>query len=281
MGGIVSVVTGLGSTIGEALVNSPIPDIISMTGSLKVGQSIMRAAAAHMTKVSLELGGKAPVIVMDDCDMDATVQAIVDSRVIYTGQVCNCAERLYVQESIYDTFMEKLVEKMKSCVVGDPFDETSNLAGLVNQAQYDKVCGMVDRAKEQGAKALCGGEPLSAVGYKYPPTILVNVQQDWEIMQNEIFGPVLPVMTFKTFDEALALANDCQYGLASSVFTNNYKYIERARTELLFGETYINRFHFEGIQGFHAGWRKSGIGGEDGKHGLLEYLSTKVIYVQR
>mmetsp|Transcript_17425 Transcript_17425/g.20881 ORF Transcript_17425/g.20881 Transcript_17425/m.20881 type:complete len:219 (+) Transcript_17425:3-659(+) len=218
---------------------------------------------------------------MDDCDVDATVQAIVDSRVIYSGQVCNCAERLYVQESIYETFVDKLVACMKDCQVGDPFDEKSNLGGLINQAQFDKVCGMVNRAKEQGAEALCGGDPISAEGYKYPPTILVNVKQDSEIMQHEIFGPVLPVMKFETFDDALALANDCQYGLASSLFTNNYKYIERVRTELLFGETYINRFHFEGIQGFHAGWRKSGIGGADGKHGLLEYLSTKVIYVQR
>ena len=117
--------------------------------------------------------------------------------------------------------------------------------------------------------------------YHYAPTILADVRQNSEIMQKEIFGPVLPVAKFETFDEALQLANDSDYGLASSLFTNDYRYIERARTELLFGETYINRFHFEAIQGFHAGWRQSGVGGADGKHGLMEYLNTKVVYVQQ
>eukprot|EP00565_Helicotheca_tamesis_P005659 CAMPEP_0185723562 /NCGR_PEP_ID=MMETSP1171-20130828/365_1 /TAXON_ID=374046 /ORGANISM="Helicotheca tamensis, Strain CCMP826" /LENGTH=434 /DNA_ID=CAMNT_0028391283 /DNA_START=327 /DNA_END=1631 /DNA_ORIENTATION=- len=280
--GVLSILTGYGSTIGEALTNSPVPDIISMTGSTAVGQQIMANAAKHMTKVSLELGGKAPVIVMEDCDLDKTVDAIVASRVIFTGQVCNCAERVYVQSSIYDKFLEKLVAKMESCEVGAPRDEPAPACcGFVSKAQLDKVVGMVDRAKEAGAKVHCGGSAIDGPGYRYSPTVLTNVDQKSEIVQKEVFGPVLPVMSFDTFDEALELANDCEYGLSSSLFTNDYRLIERARTELLFGETYINRFHFEAIQGFHAGWRKSGLGGADGKHGLLEYLSTKVVYVQQ
>jgi len=121
---------------------------------------------------------------------------------------------------------------------------------------------------------------IEGAGYRFKPTVLTGAAQSSEIVQEEIFGPVIPVLKFGTFDEALALANDSEYGLASSIFTENYRFIERARNELLFGETYVNRFHFEAMQGFHAGWRKSGIGGADGKHGLMEYFNTKVVYVQ-
>jgi lactaldehyde dehydrogenase/glycolaldehyde dehydrogenase len=190
--------------------------------------------------------------------------------------------RLYVQKSVYDVFLKKLTEKMNACKIGAPMDEPApDFCGLVSKQQLDKVSGMVERAKEAGAKVLCGGHAIEGPGYRYAATILVDVEQSSEIMQKEVFGPVLPVMSFETFDEALALANDSEFGLTSSLFTNDYRLIERARTELLFGETYINRFHFEAIQGFHAGWRKSGIGGADGKHGLMEYLATKVIYVQQ
>lgn len=279
--GTLAILTGYGTTIGEALCKSPIPGIISMTGSLETGKAIMRNAAENMTKVSLELGGKAPAIVMEDCDLDAAVEAIVASRVIYSGQVCNCAERAYVQASVYDAFVSKLKEKMEASVVGGPFDSPApDCCGLVSKTQLDKVKGMVDRAVSSGATVLCGGHVMDGPGYRYAPTVLADMNQGDEIMQAEIFGPVLPVLRFDKFDDALALANDSEFGLASSLFTNDYRLIERARTELLFGETYINRFHFEAIQGFHAGWRKSGVGGADGKHGLLEYLSTKVVYVQ-
>jgi len=283
--GLISLVTGYGTTIGEALCQSPIPDIISLTGSVATGQAVMRNAATNMTKVSLELGGKAPCIVMDDADIDLAVDAIVSSTIIFSGQVCNCAERAYIQSSIYDTFLEKLVAKMSSSKCGDPHNDDSAYGSMISAEHLAKIQGMVQRAVEKdGATILCGGKidvaDEKSKGYFYQPTVLVDVKQDSEIMQKEIFGPILPVTKFETFDDALAMANDCEYGLASSLFTNDYRFIERARTELLFGETYINRFHFEAIQGFHAGWRKSGIGGADGKHGLLEYLSTKVIYVQ-
>mmetsp|Transcript_35116 Transcript_35116/g.69219 ORF Transcript_35116/g.69219 Transcript_35116/m.69219 type:complete len:484 (+) Transcript_35116:115-1566(+) len=278
--GVVSVVTGYGATIGEALCSSPVPGIISMTGSVATGQAIMRNAAQHMTKVSLELGGKAPCIVMDDCRLDEAVDAIVSSRVIYSGQVCNCAERVYVQEGIYDAFLEKFVAKMKASVCGAPDEEGAEFCSLISSDHREKVRGMVDRAVAAGAVVECGGNVIEGEGYRFKPTVLTGAAQSSEIVQKEIFGPVIPVLKFGTFDEALALANDSEYGLASSIFTENYRFIERARNELLFGETYVNRFHFEAMQGFHAGWRKSGIGGADGKHGLMEYFNTKVVYVQ-
>jgi len=278
--GVVSVVTGYGSTIGEALCTSPIPDIISMTGSVATGQKIMRNAATNMTKVSLELGGKAPCIVMDDARLDDAVDAIVASRIIYSGQVCNCAERVYVQEGVYDAFLKKFVSKMAASVCGAPSDEGAEFCSLISGDHRDKVYGMVQRAVAAGATLECGGNPIDGPGYRFEPTVLTGTAQDSEIVQQEVFGPVMPVMKFGTFDEALTLANDSEYGLASSIFTENYRLIERARNELLFGETYVNRFHFEAMQGFHAGWRKSGIGGADGKHGLMEYFNTKVVYVQ-
>lgn len=279
--GVINVVTGEGNTIGQALVDSNIPGIISMTGSVATGQRIMRTASQHMTKLSLELGGKAPCLVMADADLEQTVNDIWGSRQLYTGQICNSPERVYVHESVQDEFLERLVKKAESTNVGaQPDAEGADMCGLVNPAQLDKVSGMVQRAIASGAEALTGGGINSELekGYHFQPTVLTGVTQSDEIMQQEIFGPVLPVMSFSDLDEAFALANDCEYGLTSSIFTKDAATVHRAMTELKFGETYINRDHFEAIQGFHAGWRKSGVGGADGKHGLYEYLGTRTVY---
>lgn len=190
--GVVSVVTGYGHTIGEALCSSPVPGIISMTGSVATGQKIMANAAQNMTKVNLELGGKAPCIVMADARLDEAVDAIVASRVLFGGQVCNCAERVYVQKEIRDVFVGKLVAKMGACVVGRPKDDAKAAAAapsycsLISAAQRDKVQGMVDRAVAAGARVLCGGRaaPIGGGGgYGFEPTVLVDVAQDSEIMQ--------------------------------------------------------------------------------------------------
>lgn len=278
--GVVNIVAGEGKTIGQSLIESSIPAIISMTGSVATGQHIMRTVSSNLTKVNLELGGKAPVIVMGDSDIDLAVEATWSSRVIFTGQVCNCAERVYVQDSVADEFTEKLTAKMASTKVGLPDAEGVDTCGLVNAAQLKKVSGMVERAKASGAEVLTGGKVNKEMesGYHFEPTVLTNVQQSDEIVQKEIFGPVLPVMKFGDLEEGLSLANDCEYGLTSSIFTNNAATVHKAMTAFKFGETYINRHHFEGIQGFHAGWRKSGIGGTDGKHGLFEYLGTRCVY---
>lgn len=278
--GVVNVVTGDGGTIGQALVESEVPGIISMTGSVETGQKIMRAAAGNITKVSLELGGKAPVLVMADADVDRAVGDIWGSRSLYTGQICNSPERVYVHDSIRDEFTEKLVVAAKATKVGLPDAEGVDMCGLVNPKQLEKVSGMVDRALKGGAEALTGGAKNEEMpsGYHFQPTILTNVSQSDEIVRKEIFGPVLPILGFSDLEEALELANDCEYGLTSSIFTKDATTVHRAMTALKFGETYINRDHFEAIQGFHAGWRKSGIGGADGKYGLYEYLNTRTVY---
>ena len=157
------------------------------------------------------------------------------------------------------------------------------MSAQINTKQLEKISKMVEQAQAEGAKLLSGGKRNKSFskGYYYEPTVIVDVNQHFEIMQKEVFGPVLPVMKVKDYDEALQLANDSEYGLTSSVYTNDINKMLRATKELKFGEVYFNRENFEAIQGFHAGWRKSGIGGADGKHGLEEYLQTKTIYIQQ
>ena len=279
--GVFNLVLGRGETVGQELAGNPKVAMVSMTGSVAAGEKIMAAAAKNITKVCLELGGKAPAIVMDDADLELAVKAIVDSRVINTGQVCNCAERVYVQKGIYDRFVSKLGEALKTVEFGDPAQRNDIAMGpLINAAALERVEQKVAKAVSEGAKVVLGGKAEEGKGYFYPPTLLVDVNQQMSIMHEETFGPVLPVVAFDTLDEALAMANDSEYGLTSSIYTSNLNTAMKAIKGLKFGETYVNRENFEAMQGFHAGWRKSGIGGADGKHGLHEYLQTQVVYLQ-
>jgi lactaldehyde dehydrogenase/glycolaldehyde dehydrogenase len=280
--GVVNFVSGAGKTLGNTLVTSPITNIVSLTGSVEAGQEIIKATADNITKVSLELGGKAPAIVFKDADIDLAVKGILDSRIIFSGQVCNCAERAYVHKDIYDQFLDKFVKAMKAVKYGDPFaDPVPDMSSQIDRSQLEKIDAMVVRAKAAGAEVLTGGKKADTkTGYFYEPTVLVNSNQKSEIVQKEVFGPVIPILPFTEYDEAIALANDCEFGLTSSIFTTNINTTMQAIKDLKFGETYVNREHFETMQGFHAGWRKSGIGGADGKHGLMEYLQTQVAYIQ-
>ncbi|MEG3127297.1 aldehyde dehydrogenase [Pantoea cypripedii] len=279
--GVINFVYGYGPEVGQELAANPKVGLVSLTGSVNAGIATMEAAAKNVTKVSLELGGKAPAIVMDDADLDLAVKAIVSSRVINTGQVCNCAERVYVQEGIYDRFINALTEAFKQVKFGNPAELTDiDMGPLITAAALGRVEQKVAKAVEQGGKVLLGGKRAGDKGFYFEPTIITGVRQEMEIMREEIFGPVLPVMTFKTLDEAITLANDCEYGLTSSIYTQNLNTAMIALRQLKFGETYINRENFEAMQGFHAGWRKSGVGGADGRHGLEEYLQTHVAYLQ-
>jgi len=279
--GVFNLVLGRGETVGQELAGNPKVAMVSMTGSVGAGEKIMAAAAKNITKVCLELGGKAPAIVMDDADLELAVKAIVDSRVINTGQVCNCAERVYVQKGIYDRFVNRLGEAMKAVQFGNPAERNDIAMGpLINAAALERVEQKVALAVQEGAKVVLGGKAVEGKGYYYPPTLLLDVRQEMTIMHEETFGPVLPVVMFDSLEEALKMANDSDYGLTSSIYTRDLNVAMKAIKGLKFGETYINRENFEAMQGFHAGWRKSGIGGADGKHGLHEYLQTQVVYLQ-
>lgn len=279
--GVFNLVTGYGPVVGHELAANPKVGLVSLTGSVGAGIETMKAAATNVTKVSLELGGKAPAIVMADADLDLAVKAIVSSRMINTGQVCNCAERVYVQKAVYEPFMAKLTQAFKQVTFGNTAEKTGlDMGPLITAAALKRVEDKVAEAVSAGANIVVGGQREGRTGYFYPPTLLSNVRQDMAIMHEEIFGPVLPVATFDTLEEAIAMANDCEYGLTSSIFTQNLNVAMRAIKQLKFGETYVNREHFEAMQGFHAGWRKSGIGGADGRHGLNEYLQTHAVYLQ-
>ena len=278
--GVINIVTGKGSVIGNEMAGSPKIDIVSVTGSVGAGESIMAAASKNITKVSLELGGKAPAIVMKDADLERAAQWIVDSRIGNNGQICNNAERVYVQKEVKEAFTKILVDKMKAVKVGDPCqDESVDMGPLVEARALESVTEKVERAIKQGAKLLCGGHRVGEKGYFYAATVLDDCRQDMDIIHEETFGPVIPLIEFADIDEAIRLANDCEYGLASSIFTKDLNVAVKACRELEFGETYVNREHFEAIQGFHAGVKKSGIGGADGKHGVDEYLVTHVTYL--
>jgi lactaldehyde dehydrogenase/glycolaldehyde dehydrogenase len=281
--GVINIVHGRGPTTGKALASSPKLGMISFTGSVETGSAIMAAAAANVTKVNLELGGKAPAIVMADADIDLAVNAVKASRVINSGQVCNCAERIYVQSRIAQEFTDKLAAAMKQTKFGDPLaEEQVEYGPLINEKGFGKVDSLVRGAVAAGASVVTGGKRAErAGGYYYEPTVLAGCRQDMEIIRREIFGPVAPVVTFDDLDQAISYANDSEYGLTSSIYTRDLNTALRACQEIRFGETYINRENFEAMQGFHAGWRKSGIGGADGKHGLYEYTQTHVVYMQR
>ena len=279
--GVFNLVNGRGSIIGHELAANPKVGMVSLTGSVAAGQQTMLAAAPNITKVSLELGGKAPAIVMADADVDLAVRAIIASRVINTGQVCNCAERVYVDRQIKDIFIDKLLQGMAQVKVGNPSLRSDlDMGPLIDASALNSIEKKVEKALQQGAKLLCGGHRIGDKGYFYAPTLLDEARQDMDIVREETFGPVLPIVTYSNVEEAISWANDCEYGLTSSVYTQNLDLAFRIMRSLKFGETYINRENFEAMQGFHAGWRKSGIGGADGKHGLEEYLQTHVVYLE-
>lgn len=280
--GVFNLVSGYGPTTGSALTSHSGVNLISFTGSVATGSAIMKAAGANLTRVNLELGGKAPAIVLADADLDLAAKAIVDSRIINTGQVCNCAERVYVERAVADQFTAKVEALMKSVKIGDPStDHSVEMGPLINEAATEKVGKMVVRAVEQGARVAYGGQPLSDLGANFfQPTILVDCDESMEIMRDEIFGPVLPIQIVDSLSEAVEHANNSDYGLTSSIYTRDLSKAMQACHALEFGETYVNRENFEAMQGFHAGRRKSGIGGADGKHGMYEYMETQVVYMQ-
>ncbi len=282
--GVVNVVTGVGETVGEALVKSPIPRLITFTGSVETGKRIMRMAADNVTVVSLEMGGKAPFLVMDDCDLEAAVKTAVFSRFLNCGQVCISNERTYVHRKVAGEFLERFIAEVEALKMGDPLEPGVNIGPKVNRPELDKVARYVSEAQAEGAHARLGGQTLTTgaygKGYWYAPTVLTGVRQDMKIMQEEIFGPVIPIMEFSDFDEGLRLANDSRYGLAAYLFTNDMNRVLRAVRDLECGELYINRGPGESIHAYHAGWKQSGIGGDDGKYGLEHYLQKKTVYLR-
>jgi lactaldehyde dehydrogenase/glycolaldehyde dehydrogenase len=276
--GVLNLVTG-GGGVGEHLVTADRTDMVTMTGHRETGTAIMRAAAADLTEVSLELGGKAPVIVWKDADLEAAVEDVLTARITNTGQVCTCAERVYVHSAVAEAFTEQYVAAAEAVTVGDPRGD-ARMGPQVSADELQKTEAAVEAAREAGARVRTGGRrPADPErGYYYEPTVITGVDQEMAIMREEVFGPVTPIMEIDSLDEAIECANDSPYGLSSYVFTDDYEVAMRAAEEIEFGETYVNRTLGEALQGHHIGWGESGVGGEDGKYGVLKYTQLKTVY---
>jgi lactaldehyde dehydrogenase/glycolaldehyde dehydrogenase len=280
--GVVSVLTGAGATLGEALVRNPIAQLVTLTGSVAAGLRIAAGAATNLAAVSLELGGKAPFIVMDDVDVDSAARHALTARFQNNGQVCTCNERTYVHRRVFDQFVERYATLARQLRLGDPFAEDTDLGPKVTGDELEKVERMVETARSQGADVVTGGRRADVAGFEggfwYEPTVLVVDRNDVEIMQEEIFGPVSPVMAFDDFDEALQLANDSKYGLSAYLFANDARTVQRFVEGCNFGELYVNKIGPEQLNGYHTGYRMSGVLGDDGTHGLEKYSRRRTAY---
>ncbi|OUX36861.1 MAG: aldehyde dehydrogenase [Kiritimatiellaceae bacterium TMED266] len=281
--GVLNIVTGSGRTMGDALCRSPITKMVTMTGSTPAGQAIIAATADNMAHCQLELGGKAPFIVMEDADLEQAAAAALHSRFDNCGQVCTCNERLYVHENVYEDFMKIFMPLVEAIKVGDPMDESMDMGPKVNRKELEHMKHLVELSVKEGATIACGGKEADVPGFEggnwFEPTILTDVTQEMTIVHEESFGPILPVITFSSVDEVIGYANDAEYGLAAMICTQDMKLIMRLRDELECGEIYINRGHGEQHQGFHNGYKMSGTGGEDGKYGFEQYLEKKTFYI--
>ena len=278
-GGVFNVLTGDPVAIGGELCANPTVRKLSFTGSTEVGRILMQQCAPTIKKLSLELGGNAPFIVFDDADLDAAVQGAMLSKYRNTGQTCVCANRLLVQESVCDVFVEKLVAAVASLRVGNGAEEGVSQGPLIDGAAIAKVEELVADARDKGARVVCGGRRHSLGRTYYEPTVLVDVTPAMRMAHEEVFGPVAPVFTFKTEADAVAMANDTEYGLASYFFTENLARSMRVASALEYGMVGINTGLISTQVAPFGGMKSSGLGREGSKYGIEDYLEIKYICV--
>ena len=279
--GVVNIITGDGPVCGDALTHHPLVDKIAFTGGTITGKNIMKAAAETMKKVTLELGGKNPAIVFDDCDLDVTLDWTLFAAFANSGQVCSAGSRIYVQENIYDAFINKYVEACANIKIGNGIDEGIHMGPLVSAAHYEKVKNYIKVGNAEGATMLCGGDRPAhlAKGYFLQPTVFTNTNHNMRIIKEEIFGPVVCIQKFKTEEEAIALANDTQYGLAAGIFTSNITRAQRVLPQLRCGIVWVNYYHPTFNEQPWGGYKQSGIGRELGLCGIEAYLETKQVNI--
>ncbi|HKR31140.1 MAG TPA: aldehyde dehydrogenase family protein [Terriglobales bacterium] len=269
--GVVNIVTGDGRT-GEALVKHPDVDKIAFTGSTEVGRAIRKTTASTHKKLSLELGGKSPFIIFDDADLDSAVEGLVDGIWFNQGQVCCAGSRLLMQESVADALVNKIRARMEALRVGAPLDKAIDIGAIVAPVQLERIRRLVDQGIAEGATCCQPGTALPIRGLYYPPTLLTNVHPSSTVAQEEIFGPVLAAMSFRTLREAIELANNTTYGLAASVWSENINVALHVASQIKAGVVWVNSTNlFDAACGF-GGYRESGYGREGGREGLLEYL---------
>ena len=281
--GVINVICGEGSKVGDALVKHPDVQLVTMTGSTRAGKIIAKNAAEKVIPVSLELGGKAPFIVLADADIEKAAQDAIDARMSNCGQVCICNERTYVQREAYEPFMRALKKAAEAIVVGDPLAKKTTMGPKVSPTEKEHVEELLAKTQQEGGKIFWQGSIPTDDKFKggnwVAPTIVTDLPATATILKEEAFGPILPVVVFDTIDEVVSLANDCEYGLSSYLYTRDLIAAMQISDALEYGEVYINRYGPEEINGFHAGWKLSGIGGDDGEHGYQIYVKQKTVYL--
>ena len=280
--GVLSVLPGKGSIVGDALVRHPLVKKIAFTGGTEVGRGIARLAADKFMPVSLELGGKSPTIVFADADIDHAINGVIYGIFSSSGESCIAGSRLFVERPIYDAFVSRLVEKTRSLRVGDPSSENTQMGPLITGAHRESIERYVALGKEEGGRVLCGGERPGGdnreQGFFYLPTILDGLTNNTRISQEEIFGPVLIVMPFDDEASLMAQANDSVFGLAAGIWTRDFKRAWRVSRALETGTVWINTYKQFSISTPFGGWKDSGMGREKGHHGLRDYMQQKSLY---
>ena len=277
-GGVLNVITtnSSGSTM-EPIIKDPRTRKLSFTGSTEVGRSLMQQAAEQILKVSMELGGNAPFLVFEDADLDAAVEGAMIAKMRNIGEACTAANRFHVAESVAEEFASKLAERMGAMKIGRGTDPDVTVGPLIDDSQRSKVAELVDDARGKGAKVLCGGEALDGPGYFYPPTVLADVPEGARLLKEEIFGPVAPIKGFRSEDEALAAANDTEFGLVAYVYTSDLKRAFRVIEGLETGMVGLNQGMVSNASAPFGGVKQSGVGREGGSEGIEEYLETKYV----
>ncbi|WP_338666854.1 betaine-aldehyde dehydrogenase [Pseudodesulfovibrio methanolicus] len=280
--GVVNTVLGPGAEVGAELSENVDVDLISFTGGIATGKTIMRAAAVNVKKVALELGGKNPNIIFDDADLDLAVDYALNGVFFHAGQICSAGARVMVQNGIHDRFVETLRERMAHIKMGNGFDEGTQMGPLISAEHLAKVEGYVDIARQEGAILELGGSrpdaPALAGGFFYLPTLFTGCTNDMRIVQEEVFGPVITVERFSSEDEAVERANSTIYGLSAGFWTRDPDRIERVSKRLRFGTIWVNDFNVYFVQAPWGGYKQSGLGRELGAVGLEEYTEIKHIY---
>jgi succinate-semialdehyde dehydrogenase/glutarate-semialdehyde dehydrogenase len=275
--GVFNVVTGSSGVVGDVLTSSPIVRKLTFTGSTEVGKKLMAQCAGTVKKVSMELGGNAPFIVFADADLDAAVAGVMASKFRNTGQTCVCANRIFVQDAIYDKFAEMLKKKIEVQVVGDGMEKGVTLGPLIDGAAVEKVKEHISDAIGLGAKVLIGGEPHKLGGHFFQPTILIDVSSKAKLMNEETFGPVAPLIRFSTEEEVVAMANDTPFGLAAYFYTSNYERAWRVSEALECGIVGLNEGIISTELAPFGGIKESGVGREGSKYGIDDYVEIKYI----
>jgi aminomuconate-semialdehyde/2-hydroxymuconate-6-semialdehyde dehydrogenase len=272
--GVLNVVHGTGAEAGAPLTGHPDVDRVAFTGSPRTARTVYADAAAQLTPVSFELGGKSPFLVFDDADLDAAA-ATAAYQYDNSGQVCLAGTRLLVQSSVSEAFMERFRARVDEIVVGDPRDPATTYGPLIHPVALERVTGHVERAREAGARLVFGGEPLG--GLYYPPTLFADVPPDAEILQREVFGPVLTLQEFAGEEDAIRLANGTDYGLAATIYTGSEERAERVAAAVVAGTVWVNCFYVRDLETPFGGARESGIGREGGHHSFDFYCDVKTV----